>query len=160
MQLRYNFRLYPGVGQQVSLAKVFGCARVVFNDGLAARREAFENGQRINDAELSKRLTESKNTTDRAWLAEVSSVVLRQALADLSTAYRNFFQSIAGKRKGVKVALPRLRSRKDNRQSVEAEQFLILPHPSVLDMYRHKGSDYDRRLAGMRRHQRGLLDEN
>ncbi|ATQ30684.1 dehydrogenase [Rhodococcus ruber Chol-4] len=40
---------------------------------------------------------------------------------------------------------------------VEAEQFLILPHPEVLDMYRMKGADYDRWLAGMRRYQERLL---
>ncbi|MFW0788714.1 SDR family oxidoreductase [Gordonia sp. CPCC 205333] len=37
------------------------------------------------------------------------------------------------------------------------ERFLILPHPEVLDMYRHKGSDYDRWLSGMRRYQQTLL---
>ncbi|GAB2671485.1 SDR family oxidoreductase [Nocardia goodfellowii] len=36
---------------------------------------------------------------------------------------------------------------------VAAETFLILPHPEVLKMYRHKGSDYDRWLDGMRRFQ-------
>ena len=50
---------------------------------------------------------------ERAWLAEVSSVVLQQALADLNTAYRNYFASLNGKRKGPKVAKPRFRSRKD-----------------------------------------------
>ncbi|MEV6273651.1 SDR family oxidoreductase [Nocardia sp. NPDC051832] len=39
---------------------------------------------------------------------------------------------------------------------VEAETFLILPHPEVLKMYRHKGSDYDRWLEGMRRFQAAL----
>jgi putative transposase len=45
-------------------------------------------------------------------------VVLQQALADLNTAYRNFFASISGKRQGRKVAPPRYRSRKDNRQTI------------------------------------------
>ncbi|MGY4098571.1 RNA-guided endonuclease InsQ/TnpB family protein [Nocardia sp. R16R-3T] len=119
MQLRYNFRLYPSVGQQRSLSKAFGCARVVFNDALAARRAAFDGKLAyIPDSELSKRLTEAKYTLEREWLAEVSSVVLQQALADLNTAYRNFFRSVSGKRKGAKVAPPRFRSRKDNRQSI------------------------------------------
>jgi putative transposase len=39
-------------------------------------------------------------------------------VADLNTAYRNFFASITGKRKGPKIARPRLRSRKDTRQSI------------------------------------------
>lgn len=36
-------------------------------------------------------------------------------------------------------------------QGLDAEAFLILPHPEVLDYFRRKGSDYDRWLKGMRR---------
>lgn len=39
---------------------------------------------------------------------------------------------------------------------VAAGQFLILPHPEVLTMYQHKGSDYDRWIRGMRRFQHAL----
>ncbi len=104
----------------MSLARAFGCARMVFNDGLRARQEAREQGlPYITDGELSKKvITEAKKTNARAWLGEVSSVVLQQALADLNTAYRNFFSSLSGKRKGRKVVAPRFRSRKDNRQAV------------------------------------------
>ncbi len=73
----------------------------------------------IPDTELQKRvITAAKRTPERAWLAGVSSVVLVQALADLHTAYRNFFGSVTGRRKGPKVASPRYRSRKDNRQAI------------------------------------------
>ncbi|MFC0864642.1 RNA-guided endonuclease InsQ/TnpB family protein [Sphaerimonospora cavernae] len=120
MQLRYNFRLYPTPGQRQALARAFGCARVVFNDGLRARGDAREHGlPYISDGELSKRvITEAKKTPERSWLGEVSAVVLQQALADLNTAYRNFFASLAGKRKGPKVAPPRFRSKRDNRQAI------------------------------------------
>ncbi|MEV5749994.1 transposase [Actinoallomurus sp. NPDC052308] len=120
MQLRYAYRLDPTPGQRVALAKAFGCARVVFNDGLRARQDAHTAGLTyIDDGELSKRvITEAKKTLERAWLGEVSAVVLQQALADLNTAYRNFFSSITGKRKGPKLAPPRFRSRKDNRQAI------------------------------------------
>ena len=118
MQLRYTFRLYPTPGQCAALARAFGCSRVVFNDGLRARQDAHAAGlPYISDGELSKRvITEAKKTPQRAWLGEVSAVVLQQALADLNTAYRNFFASLSGKRKGPKAAPPRFRSRKDNRQ--------------------------------------------
>ncbi|MEC3951431.1 RNA-guided endonuclease TnpB family protein [Nocardia sp. CDC153] len=119
MQLRYQYRVYPTPGQQESLARAFGCARVVFNDALAARKAAFTADRSyVSDAELSTRLTAAKTTPERAWLSEVSAVVLQQALTDLNTAYRNFFQSVTGKRKGPKMAPPRFRSRKDNRQSI------------------------------------------
>jgi NAD(P)-dependent dehydrogenase (short-subunit alcohol dehydrogenase family) len=39
---------------------------------------------------------------------------------------------------------------------VRDERFLVLPHEAVLDMYRGKGADYDRWIAGMRRYQRAL----
>ena len=119
MQLRYSFRLYPGPGQRAALARAFGCARVVFNDGLAARRAAHEAGlPYVSDRELSARLTAAKKTPERAWLGEVSAVVLQQALADLNAAYRALFASVSGKRKGPKIAPPRFRSRKDARQSI------------------------------------------
>ena len=119
MQLRYNYRLYPTPGQRAALARAFGCARVVFNDGLRARQGAYAAGlPYLTDADLSARLTAAKATPERAWLGEVSAVVLQQALADLNTAYRNFFASITGKRKGPKAGPPRFRSRKDRRQAV------------------------------------------
>src|SRR5713226_8833529 len=119
MQLRYNYRLYPSPGQRAALARAFGCARVVFNDALRARQDAHAAGQPYpTDAELSARLTAAKASPERAWLGEVSSVVLQQALADLNAAYRNFFASVTGRRKGPKVALPRFRSRKDRRQAI------------------------------------------
>ncbi|MET8150804.1 RNA-guided endonuclease InsQ/TnpB family protein [Actinoplanes sp. NPDC049668] len=91
-----------------------------FNDGLRLRQLAREAGEKyVSDADLSKLvITQAKDTEQRAWLGEVSAVVLQQALADLNTAYRNFFASITGKRKGRKVAAPRFRSRKDHRQAI------------------------------------------
>jgi IS605 OrfB family transposase len=119
MQLRYNYRLYPAPGQRQALARAFGCARVVFNDGLAARQDAHAAGQPyLTDGELPARLTAAKARPERAWLGEVSSVVLQQALADLTAAYRNFFASVTGQRKGPRVAPPRFRSRKDRRQAI------------------------------------------
>ncbi|WP_222864416.1 RNA-guided endonuclease TnpB family protein [Micromonospora sp. WP24] len=112
--------MYPTPGQQIELAKAFGCARVVFNDGLRLRQQAHEAGEKyVSDAELSKRvITQAKLSPQRAWLGEVSAVVLQQAVADLNSAYRNFFASVSGKRMGRKVAAPRFRSRKDNRQAI------------------------------------------
>jgi NAD(P)-dependent dehydrogenase (short-subunit alcohol dehydrogenase family) len=42
--------------------------------------------------------------------------------------------------------------------AVLADRFLVLPHAELLEMYRHKGGDYDRWIAGMRRYQRTLRD--
>jgi putative transposase len=128
----YRYRLYPSLGQQQALAQAFGCARVVFNDALAARRDAHQAGlPYLADAEVSARLTASKATPERAWLGDVSAVVLQQALADLNAAYRNFFASLKGERRGRKVAPPRFRSRKDRRQAIRFTanaKFKVLPN--------------------------------
>jgi putative transposase len=131
VQLRYNYRLDPQPRHRAALGKAFGCARVVFNDGLAARRDAHQAGQPyLTDAELSARLTAAKGTPQRVWLTEVSAVVLQQALADLNTAYRNYFASLNGTRKGPTIGPPRFRSRKDSRQAIRFTanaRFTVLP---------------------------------
>ncbi|MFI6561072.1 RNA-guided endonuclease InsQ/TnpB family protein [Streptomyces sp. NPDC050534] len=120
MQLRYAFRLYPDAAQQAALARAFGCARVVFNDAVRAREGARSAGQPFPTAgQLSRKLiTEAKQTTGRSWLGEFSAVVLQQSLRDAETAYRNFFASLKGTRKGPKLGAPRFKPRKDKRQSI------------------------------------------
>lgn len=118
--LRYKFRLDPTPGQRIALSRAFGCARVVFNDGLKLREEARRAGRPyVSNGDVQKAvITGAKKTPERAWLAEVSSVVLVQAVNDLHAAYRNFFESLAGKRRGRRVGAPRFRSRKNNRQTI------------------------------------------
>ena len=132
MQLRYAYRLTPTPGQRRGLARAFGCARVVFNDVIAARRAAREAGAPYpTDAALSKALTAAKRTPERAWLAGVSAVVLQQALADANTANRNLFASLKGARKGRRPGAPRFRSKRDRAQSIrftKAARFRVLPN--------------------------------
>ncbi|MEU8526413.1 RNA-guided endonuclease TnpB family protein [Streptomyces sp. NPDC048629] len=118
MQLRYSFRLYPNGTQRSALARAFGCARVVYNDALRARETARAGGEVFPTiGDLSKLLiTEAKKTEERAWLGEVSAVVLQQSLRDLDAAYRNFFSGLKGER--PRMGAPRFKSRRDNRQAV------------------------------------------
>jgi putative transposase len=120
MQLRYGFRLYPTPGQRIALARAFGCARVVFNDAIAARRKAHEAGVNAPTmSELSRRLiTDAKQTSERGWLAEVSAVVLQQALRDADRAYKNFFDALSARREGRRVGEPRFKSKRGGRQAV------------------------------------------
>jgi transposase len=110
MRLRYRYRLDPDPAQRRALAKAFGYARVVFNDGLRAREDAYKAGRPyLSDGELSRRLTVAKGTPERAWLGEVSAVVLQQSLADLHRAYRNYFRAVteakAARARGEKARL-------------------------------------------------------
>lgn len=117
VRLRYSFRLYPSAGQRSVLARAFGCARVVYNDALRARETARSEGMPFpKTGDLSRQLiTEAKNTPERAWLGEVSAVVLQQSLRDLDTAYKNFLDGLKGKR--PRMGAPRYKSKRDTRQS-------------------------------------------
>ncbi|MEV8100718.1 transposase, partial [Kitasatospora sp. NPDC085879] len=120
MHLRYSYRICPTVGQRAALARTFGCARVVYNDALAARKAARMAGLPYpKSTDLQKLvITGAKKTAERAWLASVGVDPLIQSLRDLDSAYRNFFDSVSGKRAGRPVGLPRFKSRKDSRQSL------------------------------------------
>jgi putative transposase len=113
MKARYQYRFYPTDQQRVRLAQLFGCVRVVWNDALAVCKQS-EKYPRYN--KLSAMLTQSKKTDDRKWLADVSSVPLQQSLKQLDQAYKNYFDSLAGKRKGRKVGLPKFK-KKSSQQS-------------------------------------------
>ena len=131
----------PLLASALALARAFGCVRVVFNDGLRARQEAYAAGRPyLTDGELSARLTAAKATPERAWLGEVSAVVLQQSLADLNAAYRRFFAyrkalrdwRAAGREGPLppRAGLPQFKSRKDGRQAIRFTanaRFKILP---------------------------------
>ncbi len=118
MQVRYRYRLCPSTRQQQALARVFGCARVVYNDCLRLRDACHAAGEKVPDTEVQRRvITLAKLTPERAWLGEVASVPLVQACQDARRAYRNWFDSLSGRRKGRRVGHPVFR-RKHQRQSI------------------------------------------
>ena len=118
MLVRYRYRIDPTPGQRQALARAFGCARVVYNDALAERQRAYQAGEGISDTEVQRRvITQAKRTPERAWLTEVASVALVQACQDARRAYRNWFDSLTGKRRGRRVGRPRFRT-KHGRQSI------------------------------------------
>jgi putative transposase len=118
MLVRYRYRIDPAARQRQALARAFGCARVVYNDALRERERAHHASEPITDTEVQRRVvTVAKTTPERAWLAEVASVALVQACQDARRAYRNWFASLSGRRKGRRVGHPRFRT-KHGRQSI------------------------------------------
>jgi putative transposase len=118
MLVRYRYRIDPTSAQREALARAFGCARVVYNDALTERHRAYQAGEWLSDTEVQRRVvTQAKRTSERVWLTDVASVALVQACQDARRAYRNWFDSLTGKRKGRRVGRPRFRT-KHGRQSI------------------------------------------
>jgi putative transposase len=114
MKARYQYRFYPTDQQQRSLAQLFGCVRVVWNDALAICKQS---EKLPSNGDLQKLiLTQAKKTEQRSWLSNVASIALQQSVADLGVAYKNYFDSLKGKRKGKKVGRPKFK-KKVNQQS-------------------------------------------
>ncbi|MFP3565419.1 RNA-guided endonuclease InsQ/TnpB family protein [Paraburkholderia sp. SIMBA_030] len=107
----YRFRFYPTPEQEAILARTFGCARFAYNHMLRLRTDAwYQRQERVGYHETSAALTALKKTPEHAWLNEVSSVPVQQALRHLQTAFANFFAK--------RAKYPNFR-RKDGAQSAE-----------------------------------------
>src|SRR6058998_2872148 len=88
----FKYRFHPTDAQAAELSRTFGCVRKVYNLALAARTEAWTLRQeRVNYNATSAMLTAWKKTDELAFLNEVSSVPLQQALRHLQAALSNFF---------------------------------------------------------------------
>src|SRR4051812_22194686 len=118
MQLRYRYRIEPTPAQQQMLARVFGCAGWSSTTHCGSATRCTRAGVKLSDSEIQRRvITAAKTTEACSWLAEVPSVALVQSVNDSRRAWRNFFDSATGKRRGRRVGRPKFKSRKDNRQS-------------------------------------------
>src|SRR5439155_12827590 len=92
----YLYRLYPTSEQARNLAQTFGCTRFIYNWALNRRKRAyFDHGVKISTKDLSAAIPALKREEGTAWLREVSSVPLQQALRHLDAAYTNFFEGRA-----------------------------------------------------------------
>src|SRR6266487_4428661 len=106
----YKYRIYPTDEQKHILARTFGCARFIYNWALRQKTDAFyQEQQRLSYKDLSEALTLLKQQDDYAWLSEVSSVPLQQALRHLEKAFLNFFEG--------RAKYPTIKQKR-NRQSV------------------------------------------
>ena len=108
----YKYRFYPTPEQAAELSRTFGCVRKVYNLALEARTAAWYQGQeRVSYVQSSAMLTQWKRSDDLAYLNEVSSVPLQQALRHLQSAFARFWEKQA--------RYPRFKSRKKSRASAE-----------------------------------------
>lgn len=88
----YRYRFYPTPEQESLLRRTLGCVRLVYNKALAVRSEAWTAERRsVSYKDTSAMLTQWKKSSELAFLKEVSSVPLQQALRHLQQAYANFF---------------------------------------------------------------------
>ena len=109
----YKFRIYPTPQQETFLEKELGLKRLYWNLSLAAK-----------NADHSYKLKSYKETFAELkpealeWCKEIDSTAMADVWNDLTQAFRNFFTSCNGLRKGKFVNLPKFKSKKNMKESI------------------------------------------
>lgn len=110
-----KIRLYPNKNQTTMINKLLGCCRFVYNRCLARKIKSYEeNGISENLSTLGHFVHHELLKDDNfIWLREQNTKVLKQAVKDMLTAYKNFFERHSG--------YPKFKSKHDNKQSCRFE---------------------------------------
>ena len=113
MNKAYKFRIYPTSQQETFLMKELGLKRLYWNLSLAAKN--VDHSYKLKSyketfAELKPEALE--------WCKEIDSTAMADVWNDLTQAFRNFFTSCNGTRKGKFVNPPKFKSKKNMKESI------------------------------------------
>ena len=95
--------------------KLLGCYRVVYNQCLARKIKSYEETNTSENLSTLGQFVhhELLKNDNFIWLREQNTKVLKQAVKDMLTAYKNFFERHTG--------YPKFKSKHDNKQSCRFE---------------------------------------
>ena len=105
-----KIRLYPTETQQITINKLLGCCRLVYNLCLEHRNKIYEETKESGSQSKSyKYFCELKEMEEYSFLkTDTHSKVIQQSLRDQDVAFKNFFNK--------KSDFPKFKSKKDNEQ--------------------------------------------
>lgn len=111
----YKYRIYPNQKQAIAFEQHFGCVRFVYNWALALQNRYYKIfGKSLSRSKIQSQLVKKKKTGKFAWLNEVNSQSLLNALLNVHTAFTNFFKG--------RAKFPRFKSKKIPRKSYQCPQ--------------------------------------
>ncbi|OAV00092.1 MULTISPECIES: transposase [Moraxella] len=111
----YKYRIYPNQQQAIAFEQHFGCVRFVYNWALALQQRYYAMfGKSLSRTQIQSQLVKKKKTGKFAWLNEVNSQSLLNALLNVYTAFTNFFKS--------RTKFPRFKSKKIPQRSYQCPQ--------------------------------------
>ena len=110
-----KIRLYPNKEQATMFNKLLGCYRVVYNQCLNRKIESYKNDRITENLSTLGQFVHHELLKDDnfIWLKEQNTKVLKQAVKDMLSAYKNFFERHKG--------FPKFKSKHDNKQSCRFE---------------------------------------
>lgn len=110
-----KIRLYPNKEQAAMINKLLGCYRFVYNQCLARKIKSYKETKTSENLSTLGHFVHHELLKDDnfIWLREQNTRVLKQAVKDMLTAYKNFFERHTG--------YPKFKSKHDNKQSCRFE---------------------------------------
>lgn len=128
----HKYRIYPNAQQKMLLEKHFGCARHVYNWALSEKEKHYkETGKSLSKRAIQDLMVASKKA-DKPWLSEVNSQSLLASLANLDTAFSNFFKG--------RSKFPRFKKKYASWQSFQCPQHVSIDaDTSVINLPKIKG---------------------
>ena len=105
-----KIRLYPTEDQQITINKLLGCCRLIYNKCLEHRNKTYEETKESGSISKSyKYFCELKEMEEYSFLkTDAHSKIIQQSLRDQDVAFKRFFNK--------KSKFPRFKSKKDNEQ--------------------------------------------
>ncbi|EMO0749811.1 transposase [Escherichia coli] len=114
----YKFRLEPTPEQSQRLRQLCGCARFVWNLGLAETKRILDSGEKLPSAfELNRMITVWKKMPEYIFLQDAYTDNLQQKLKDLHTAWKRCFD------KKLAAKAPVWKRKNDGRDSIRFVNF-------------------------------------
>ena len=111
----YKYRIYPNQQQAIAFEQHFGCVRFVYNWALALQNRYYKIFDKsLSRSQIQNQLVKKKKTGKFAWLNEVNSQSLLNALLNVHTAFSNFFKG--------RAKFPRFKSKKIPQRSYQCPQ--------------------------------------
>ena len=129
----YKYRIYPNNEQALLIEKHFGCVRFVYNWALALQKRYYAMfGKSLSRTQIQNKLVKKKKTAKFAWLNEVNSQSLLNALLNVQTAFTNFFKG--------RSKFPRLKSKKAPQRSYQCPQHCTINfEQGIINLLKIKG---------------------
>lgn len=104
-----KIRLLPTKEQEILMLKTIGCSRFAYNWALNRCNELYEQGEKYNISNVSKKFTQLKKNEEFKWLNEISSMSMIASIRNLDKAFKSFFKKI-GK-------YPKFKTKRKSKQS-------------------------------------------
>ena len=140
----YKYRIYPHQQQALAFEQHFGCVRFVYNWALALQKRYYAMfGKSLSRTRIQNQLVKKKKTGKFAWLNEVNSQSLLNALLNVYTAFTNFFKG--------RASFPRFKSKKIPERSYQCPQHCTVNfEQGIINLPKIKGitTAFSRKFVG------------